>query len=106
MESDDIGRIFQWPSLSLLNLLLQGVDADEEVAQKQERQYMEEPHVDTVHGKHSEGLQEVEDNDDDSDDDPGGEKVRLVHSDAVDEKAAGDEIEGGQHDGQDHHHKG
>ena len=67
---------------------------------------MDKPHVNIVHGKHPEGLQEVEDKDNDSDDDPGGEKVGVVHSGAVDEEAAGDEIEGRQHDGQNRHHKG
>lgn len=105
VESDHIAGIFSG-LVVLLNLLLQGVDADEEVAQKQVRQHMDKPHVDTNHGKHPERLQEVEDKDNNSDDDPGGEKVGLVHSGAVDEEAAGDEVERGQHHSQYHHHKG
>ena len=82
------------------------MDADDEVAGKQEREDMNQSQVDIVHGKHPDGLQEVEDEGDDGDYDPGGEEAGLVHPGAVDEEAAGDEVEGGQDYGQDHHHKG
>ena len=67
---------------------------------------MDKPQVDIVHCEHPEGLQEVDNKDDDSDDDPGGEKAGPAHSGAVDEERAGDEVERGQDHGQDYHHKG
>ena len=82
------------------------MDADQEVARKQQREDMDQPQVNIVHGKHPEGLQEIEDEGDDSNDDPGGDEASFAHPGAVDEEAAGDEVEGGQDHRQDHHHKG
>ena len=106
VEGNHITRIFPRLGFILFNLLLQGVDADEEVAGKQERQDMDESQVDIVHGEHPEGLQEVDDKDNDGDDNPGGEKASPAHPGAVNEECTGDEVEGGQDHGQDHYHKG